>query len=396
MNEKQKVESNESGMDWDVSGIWNLSLAQDTDREYLKRDYLWASELGKIDTDVYLRMKGTEPTNPPNPRSLRKFEAGNIWEWVVELIFRRAGILQASQERVKFKYPDLLEVSGKIDFVAGGQVSIDSVKETLSDLYLPERTNSAISDIVAYLQQEYPQGLRTKAIEIKSVSSFVMNACEVTKRPMETHAMQAYHYTKHPDITRTDLVYICRDDCRMMTFPILENTTVLEELYYNHIKRYTENYKKDVLPEKAEPIVFNESEGRFSINRQIGWSPYLTMVYGFEDQMQFEEKYKSIPASWNRVLKRIKTGQLRQEWLDANSMTEEDVQKEKVEGTRKYRQFVQDVDKVYLPDEIITGHEMTAKNKEAIAEMEKHGYDAIECARKLVLASEEDEVDNTG
>lgn len=386
------MEKFDEQIDWSFTGVWNKSLESDEAREYKPRDYLWASQLGKLESDVYLSLQGTEPTNPPNPRSLRKFEAGNIWEWIVKLVLLRAGILHSEQERVEFQYPGLLRVSGKIDFIAGGKIDYDSARSIIPTLMLPDRTAKAINDILSYLETNYPNGLSKKALEIKSCSSFVMNAMEITEKPIETHGLQAYHYTKHPDIDRTSLIYICRDDCRMYEFTILQDTQVWEEKYYNYIKQATDFYKAGKMPPKSPPIVFSEAEGKFSINRQIGWSPYLTLVYGYEDQMEFEEKYKKIPASWNRVLKRVKTRNLRQEWLDANSMTEADIKKEKGEGKKTATiQYVQDVEKVYLPEEITKGYEMTPKNLEAIAEMKTYGFDVELCAKKLVDTPEEDE-----
>lgn len=295
-------------MSWSFQKIWNESLEKPDLRTYEPRDYLWASELGKIETDVWLRMRGEEPTNPPNNRSLRKFEAGNLWESIVEIILIRAGIMQGTQDRVKFGYEGLLEVSGKIDFIAGGVVDPEKAKAELSGLHLPEKTLMAIGNIVDYLAETYPDGLEKKALEVKSVSSFMMNAIEATERPLAIHRLQAYHYTKHPEIERTDIVYLCREDCRMFECPVIANTPAIEAEYRGWIETYTKNYHSDEMPEKGKPIVFDEDMGKFSINRQIGWSPYLTKVYGYESQMEFENKYGKIPASWNRTLKRLKNG----------------------------------------------------------------------------------------
>jgi len=293
---------------WSLQKIWNESMEKPDDRELIARDYLWASELGKPEVDVWLRMKGEPATNPPNPRSLRKFEAGNLWESLIEIILLRAGIMQGTQERVEWQYPDLLRVSGKIDFIAGGKVDLEGAKREMESLHLPEKTSQAMNNIVDYLAKNYPDGLEKVAIEVKSVSSFMMNAIEITEKPLAIHRMQAYHYTKHPEINQAKIVYICRDDCRMFESPIFADTPAIEDEYRGYIKKYTENFKRSEMPEKAEPIVFDEDMGKFTLNRAIGWSPYLTKVYGYESQMEFENKYSKLPASWNRTLKRLKNG----------------------------------------------------------------------------------------
>src|SRR3990167_9806570 len=71
---------------WTFTDIWNKSILDRKERPTIARNRLWASELGKSHLDIYLKMQGEITTNPPNARSLRKFEAGNIWEWIVGLI----------------------------------------------------------------------------------------------------------------------------------------------------------------------------------------------------------------------------------------------------------------------------------------------------------------------
>ena len=316
-------------------------------REPEARDYLWASELGKPLADVWLRMHGEPVTNPPNARSLRKFEAGNIFEWIMQTILMRAGILVSTQERVKHKYEGLLEVSGKIDFIAGGTVEVEKAMESIETLMLPDKTQNAAKQILEYLAQNYPDGLDRKVIELKSVSSHMMNAIEITERALAIHRLQAYHYTKHPDIERADILYLCRDDMRMFEVPVLADTPAIEAEYRGYIERATEAYHSPERPPVDPAVLFDEDQGKFSVNRAIGWSPYLTLLTGLQDQAEFDAKYKNIPASWNRVLTRIKTGQ-----------------------------------------------SMTKNNEEKIAEMREWGYDAHELAVKLVDAPEDSESDN--
>ena len=332
---------------WSFTKIWNDSIEKPDDREYEARDYMWASELGKLYTDVYLKMQGTKQTNPPNARSFRKFEAGNLWEWLVMMILRRSGLLIEDQRRIKVGYPGLIEVSGKMDFYAGGTPDYDKAAEDIAGLYLPPKTEQMMKNVIEHLRKSYPDGLEPKALEIKSVSSFMMNALEITKKPLAIHALQAYHYTKDEIIDRADVVYICRDDCRMMEFPIFAGNPEYEKMYVDYVTQMTEYYKAGVMPPKAEPIVFDESAGKFQPNRQIGWSPYLTLVYELEDQMEFDEKYGKIPAGWNAVLKRIK--------------------EEK---------------------------KMTPLNLTRIEEMKEWGFDAHKCAEMYILPKADDEAED--
>lgn len=351
MNEEQSLQSVADQLEleelnddsWGVSQVWTKALERPDARAMEPRDYLWASELGKSYLDVFLRMKGTEQTNPPNGRSMRKFEAGNLWEWMVMQILKRSGLFIEEQRRVEHQYDGMLRVSGKIDFIAGGKPDYEKAKAELEEMDLPPRTLEAMEFVIKHLTEKYPDGLAVKALEVKSISSFMMNALEITERPLAIHRLQAYHYTKAEGIDRADIVYICRDDCRMIEFPIMADDPEIEAEYKGWIGDMTNYWLNDAEPPKAEPIVFDVDQGKFSINRQIGWSGYLTLVYGFEDQMAFEEKYGKYPASWNRVLKRIKNEE-----------------------------------------------NLTKNNLEKIAEMEEHGFDAHELSKLLVDAPEED------
>src|SRR3972149_7230747 len=123
---------------WSFFQIWNKSLENGEERKPQPRERLWASELGNAPVDTYLKLLGTEPSNPPNTRSKRKFEAGNMLEWVVEMVLRRAGIFKDTQAWLSHQYPGMLEVTGKVDFFAGGEVNVTEANKKIDELGLPE------------------------------------------------------------------------------------------------------------------------------------------------------------------------------------------------------------------------------------------------------------------
>src|SRR6185295_14623479 len=120
------------------AGVWNQSLTVRQERPLVPRDYVWASEIGGSMIDRYLKMQGVQPSNAPNLRSLRKFQAGDIWEWLCALVLKRAGILIEAQTKLSYQYPGLLRVSGKLDFLAGGQPDWGKARREMSSLGLPE------------------------------------------------------------------------------------------------------------------------------------------------------------------------------------------------------------------------------------------------------------------
>src|SRR5688572_30835972 len=160
--------------DWTFIEIWNNSLLSVSERPTVYRDYMYASELGNSYIDRYLKMLGTKPTNPPNNRSLRKFQAGNIWEWIVGFVLTRAGVLTARQIRSQVELPGCLRVSGKLDFIAGGDLDFERAQFEISQLHLPELIEHATTEIISNLKTMYAGKTLVEVImEAKSVSSFV-------------------------------------------------------------------------------------------------------------------------------------------------------------------------------------------------------------------------------
>src|SRR5260221_343993 len=106
---------------WSLAQIWNLSLDNVPRRDYEPRDYVWASELGGSFYDRYFKMKGRQPTTPPNLRTRRKFEGGRLMEWVILQVLNRAGALKSTQEHF-IEDSGALKVTGRLDFEAGGKI----------------------------------------------------------------------------------------------------------------------------------------------------------------------------------------------------------------------------------------------------------------------------------
>ena len=292
---------------WGLSEVWNKSLEEQEQRPLSFRDHLWASELGKAPVDLWLKLRAVPPTNPPNPRSLRKFEAGNVFEWIVSLILKRAGILKESQRWSSYQYPGLMKVTGKADFIAGGKPDIRMFEEEVSRMSLPNVFVRAGEKILNYIDQNFPDGLEEMPLEIKSVSAFAFEAMEKKNRSNRVHRLQAYHYLKSENRPRANIVYISRDDLRILEFPVLLNSETEKE-YHDTIEALTKSNALDQMPPVEKKIVFEEDYGKFARNFNVGYSNYLTMLYGYSNQMEFEEQINPIVSQWNRVLGRLKAG----------------------------------------------------------------------------------------
>jgi hypothetical protein len=407
---------------WKMGDAWNLALVSKAERPMKERDRVWASELGKANIEIFLKMRGVEPTNPPNARSKRKFEAGNMFEWVVGLVLKRAGILKENQKWVGYNYPGLVQVTGKIDYIAGGIPDYEHYKEHLAALELPEFFMAASQAIVENFAEKYPEGLADLFLEIKSCSSFMMDAMERTGNASKNHRLQLFHYLKAENFPRGNVVYICRDDLRMLEIPV-ENNAETEKEYRKAVEEISAFYQahKDTpiekflikpanddelkwtwiplegLPPLEKNLVWDEDLKKFARNWGVEYSAYLTMLYGYETQLQFEEEVMPIVSRWNRVLGRMKTAYSRVEWLKSYQKSEIDVVIEKTPKTAESkavkRQYIisTEGDQVYLPDDISKGYEMTAKNVDVIKEMQQSGFDPMALAPQYAGTAEEEE-----
>lgn len=296
-----------SDMRWSFYQIWNKSLENRPERKLEPRDRIWASELGGSMIDRYYKMKGEPFSNPPNPRSLRKFEAGNMMEWVVELVLKRAGILIDKQKWLGHQYPGLLEVSGKLDHLAGGKPDWLKAKKEIQALELPDFFYRATDGIIDYLYEKYREGLEEVVLEIKSSASFKFDRYEVAGPDIQ-HKLQAFHYLKASGLPEAHVVYICKDDLRMLEFGVFLADQKLEETYKNDIDAMTGYLRRDEEPPK-EPMIFFEPETlKFNTSWRIEYSPYLTKVYGFKNPEDYTTAWKGKSASFNRTFGRVITG----------------------------------------------------------------------------------------
>lgn len=327
---------NDNGLSWSFYQVWNESLEQREVRQLTARDRIWASELGGTFIDRYLKMTAVPYTNPPNARSLRKFEAGNIWEWIVGLILKRAGVyiqleqlqldgaIKKDAKWIKYQYPQLLAVTGKLDHMAGGKPDWEKSGFDINALDLPPFLTKASLNIIEHFKKNYSQGLKRVILEVKSCSSFMFDLYERTGTASPQHKLQAFHYLKGKDMDEAHIVYICRDDARMLEIGIT-NPSPLEEKYKEDIQTITGYYNSRTRPPLERFLNFSQDFGKFSANYKVGYSNYLTKLYGLKNQMEFDDIYKPKATQFNRVLGRV----IREDRMtDKNKVILEEMEKE--------------------------------------------------------------------
>jgi len=286
-----------SEINWSLAQIWNEAAIKEN-KPLVERDYIYASEIGMPFYDRYLKMKAVPYTNPPNNRSLRKFLAGNIWEFVTKHILVACGVMKHEEIKIDaVPYDKLLSVHGRCDFIAGGFIDADESMARLNEMNLPDYLFVVGKKIIEALQG---QELKKKILELKAVSTFAMDKVERMGEAMPNHTMQGYHYEKNGGIP-ADVAYICKDDCRMAQFSIIAEHS--EPLYHGDIEKMTHYFKKKKEPPKDPLIKFDDVFGKFSKNLGVEYSPYLSH-YGFATPDDYREGVKHCDK-WNRALNRF-------------------------------------------------------------------------------------------
>ncbi len=291
-------------LSWSFGSIWNEVLGATEQREIQPRDHLWASELGSSFIDRWYKMKGVRPSNPFDNRALRKFEAGKLFEWVAETVLLRAGILTKKQQRIEFQYPGLPKVVGYLDYVAGGTPDWEKAKASLTTSEFPDFVTKTAQKIIEVFSQRFPLSLREIVLEIKSVGSQKFHYHQDHHVIDPSHELQLFHYLKGKNMSEGHLVYLSKDDLCMSEIGVFY-PSITEEKYKNDIQKMKEAYNRDKPPEKEKPIEFNEAEYKFRYNWKVPYSSYLTLIYGYKDQAEFDKLFRPRVAKWNRLLSRL-------------------------------------------------------------------------------------------
>lgn len=292
-------------MQWEFSKVWNDSLLRESSRPIEKRDHIWASEIGGSFADRYLKMTGVQPTNPPNNRSLRKFQAGNIWEFVIQFVLKRAGLIIERQQRLVHQYDGLLAVSGRPDFMAGGVPDIDKAKNEIEEMGLPEMMHHASMSIIEKLSGMHKVHLKEIFLEIKSSSELMWPKYEIGGADPR-HRAQIFHYLKSTGLDEGHIVYINKDNCLLLEFPVY-NPGKDEEFYKNDIEQMTDVFKTGKYPQEDD-MIYDPVTCRFRTNWKVEYSSYLTMLYGHDAPESYRAKYKKLIDGMNRVFKRCVNG----------------------------------------------------------------------------------------
>lgn len=333
--------------------IWNESVITEH-RPLVKRDYCWASELYKPLVDRYLAMNATPKTNPPNIRSLRKFYAGNVWEFIAGLVLYQLGIIQDKQEEV-WVNDTPIAVKGKLDYLVGGIPNYSKARDAIKSYPFQKEMTSRFMKVIDNFEETMGvEEIKPMVHEIKSCAKYLIDKIQ-GGGCVEGHDLQIYHYLRGLKLDEGHIAYISKDDALMAERVITANKALATkyELDLSHLKVYLDDKAQ---PPPAPLILFEE---KFNQNFSVEYSEYLTLVYGFETPEHYRESVKGKVTSWNRVLARVKL-------IDEGKTTK-------------------------------TGKpiKLTDKNKAALEQMESEGFNPRKLAEEMQVSEEEMEEINS-
>ena len=302
-----------------IEDNWNKAIKKN--RHSIKaRDYISMSDLGKAYIDRYYKMRGEPPTNDYDERILRIFEAGRVMEFIVLRALTMAGILNQKQTFVEIPKTDkTLRLLGYLDATIGGFTDWGKAKDiiikhlgeyklNLDDQLLEQKAVGIIDG----LKERYPDGkIPEMFVEVKSINSLAFWSHNNRDRQgnfiaYDHNKLQLYGYMKATKIERGTLLYISKDDFVIQEDGIILGNEKLEELFNNDITTMSNFYLTNTEPPKLQKIIFNERKKVFELNWEVKRSVYLTKIYGYKIQEEFEDKNKSKLNEINLTLKRLR------------------------------------------------------------------------------------------
>lgn len=285
-----------------MTNNWNLStLVKDlityNQSSPSPREELWASDLGKMRIDTYLKLKGKEYTNPADGNGMFNFFMGKAIENGLTQMLTDCGIAHSTQERIEINLPGCLPLVGKPDVL----LEVTNWDETIKNISITsddgneerlEAKKKKLVDLVKEWQKKYPDGLPKTAFEIKSTSDWgFQNAQRVGwKKAYPHYFLQAYTYLYGLNLPEVHLLFISKGS-KMMTeeIVILKNEEAEKE-WRDEIKAISDIYYSNTEPTPPALMSVN-GWGKETLNWEINYSPYKNYILKkyYPDYDNYEE-----------------------------------------------------------------------------------------------------------
>jgi hypothetical protein len=303
-----------------IQEIWNSQVEATIKANQVKpRNYISASDIGSSFIDRYYKMTGETPTNPYDNRTLRIFDAGRLFEWIVGRSLAMAGVLKDRQLYTEIpENSQHLKILGYCDYVMGGignwNEARGRIKKWLEEFKLDEN-NEILEKYALKLINGFEAEFGNKEIpltvlEIKSVNSMAFwshnNRDEANNfLGYDHHKYQLLTYLIGMKIEDGRILYVSKDDLCLQELAVLRNGDI-EQKFWEDVKKMTNFYRNKIVPQKEPEIIYDERKRRFDINWKVGRSLFLTKIYNYKDQNEFQEKNKAKINQINLALKHLR------------------------------------------------------------------------------------------
>jgi hypothetical protein len=308
---------------WSIQEVWNKQLViKRKDSKLEPRSHIWASEIGKSYWDRWAKMKGIKPDFDYDEITLRKFATGDFFERIIGYVLVVSGLLKYDNKWHQIpESKDMLKVSVKPDFIAGGKPDWRKVEEDLSSnpiFSLIPAIERISKSLVKYLAKKYPNGMDDIVYEIKSVNSMLFWAKKkYLADAYPHHKMQLFTGMKATGLPEGRMLYISKDDLTVAEFPIFLEDEGLNELWNTDVKTMTSFIREGKEPPKPDWIVFDETKhvrfqknkvkhktaGAWVPNWEIEWSLYLPTITGCKTKEEWLLKAEMLAKPKNDELK---------------------------------------------------------------------------------------------
>lgn len=317
-----------------IAQLWN-NVEELGRRETKERNYINASDIGGSYLDRWYKMKGEQPTNPYEARTLRIFAAGNTFEDLVVEVLAKAEVLVDTQGYIEIPATEkTLLVKGYYDARIGGvkdwniaksvfkkRCEIeDGIIKHIEEIYQKEGLKVPAhhyrfsqymkgqgEKILNGLAELYPGGMPEEAIaEIKSINSNAFwNRKGYIGVGYPHHLLQNYTYLKGTGLKKGLLLYVSKDDLSLEECMIMLGTERIENDWNKDVQEMSAFILSGKQPEPEPMLVFEKDEGKNGLwrpNWKLARSPYLTKITGYPDASTFEKEARVKATPLNRTL----------------------------------------------------------------------------------------------
>lgn len=324
-----------------LSEIWNTKVRNSERSRVKKRDYIGSSDIGRTYIDRYYKMKGVAPSNPFEERVLRIFDSGKWFEQLVTMVYSLSGLIQ--QRQPYFEIPgtkDRLKVIGYGDAIIGGTINWDDrrarVAEAVKTMGLMVSTNEGNPDVVESIQEQvmiFEQyaykvidelekiwgtvAIPPTAIEFKTINSLAFwrhknRTPDKIFLGYDHHKLQQLASLHGLNLDFGRVTYISKDDLMLEEVGVKRGME-LEKAMWEDIDKMSYYYMANEEPPKEPEIVYNERKKVFEGNWEVKRSPYLTLIYGYKSQDDFDSKHHQELLDINRALRHVRKGKIKEE-----------------------------------------------------------------------------------